>query len=49
MSEVDLSRLIGGKSFTIPCILSRNKYKVKTIALANSKANAFTLFDAKCA
>jgi hypothetical protein len=49
MSEVDLSRLIGGKSFTIPCILSRNGYGVKTTALADSGANAFTLLDAKCA
>ena len=49
MSEVDLSRLIGGKSFTIPCILSRNGYRVKTTALADSGANAFTLLDAKCA
>ena len=49
MSKVDLSRLIGGKSFTIPCILSRNGYGVKTTALADSRANAFTLLDAKCA
>jgi hypothetical protein len=49
MSEVDLSRLIGRKSFTILCILSCNGYRVKTTALADSKANAFTLLNAKCA
>src|SRR5271167_2702613 len=49
MSEVDLSRLMGGKSFTIHCTLSRNGYGVKTTALADSGANAFTLLNAKCA
>jgi hypothetical protein len=48
MLEVDLSRLMGGKSFTIYCTLSRNRYRVKTTALADSKANAFTLLNAKC-
>ena len=49
MLEVDLSRLLGGKSFTIPCILSRNGCGVKTTALADSRANAFALLDTKCA
>jgi hypothetical protein len=40
---------MGGKSFTIPCILSRNGCGVKTTTLANSKANAFTLISVKCA
>ena len=48
MSEVDLSRLMGGKSFTIPCILSCNGYRVKTTALADSRANAFALLNAEC-
>src|SRR5271154_2144791 len=48
MSEVDLSRLMSGKSFTIPCILSRNGYRVKTTALADSRANAFALLNAEC-
>src|SRR5271170_7409245 len=46
--DVDLSRLIGRKSLTIPCILSRNRYRIKTTALANSRANAFALLNAEC-
>jgi predicted aspartyl protease len=49
MTEVDLSRLLGGKSFTIPCTLYRNGYGVNTTALADTGANAFTLLDTKCA
>ena len=49
MLEVNLSWLMGGKSFTIHCTLSRNRYRVKTTALADSRANAFTLLNAKCA
>ena len=49
MLEVDLSRLMGGKSFTIPCTLSRNGCGVNTTALTDSGANAFTLLDTKCA
>ena len=49
MLEVDLSRLMGGKSFVIPCTLSRNGYRVKTTALADTRANAFALINAKCA
>jgi hypothetical protein len=45
MSEVDLSQLLGGKSFTIPCTLFRNGYGVTTTALADSGANAFALLD----
>src|SRR5271169_1781762 len=48
MLDVDLSWLIGGKSLTIPCILSCNRYSIKTTALANSRANAFTLLNAEC-
>jgi hypothetical protein len=49
MSEVDLSQLLGGKSFTVPCTLFRNGYGVTTTALADSGANAFALLDTKCA
>ena len=49
MPEVDLSRLLGGKSFTVPCTLSRNGCGVNTTALADSGANAFALLDTKCA
>jgi hypothetical protein len=49
MLEVDLSQLLGGKSFTILCTLFRNGYRVTTTALANSRANAFALLNTKCA
>jgi hypothetical protein len=49
MSEVDLSRLLGGKSFTVQCTLSRNGCGVNTTALADSGANAFALLDTRCA
>lgn len=40
---------MGGKSFTIPCILSCNGYGVKTTALTDTGANAFALIDTTCA
>jgi hypothetical protein len=40
---------MGGKSFTVPCNLSRNGYGVKTSALTDSGANALALLDTKCA
>jgi transposase InsO family protein len=49
MSEVDLSRLLGGKGFTISCTLYRNGCGVNTTALADTGANAFALLDTKCA
>ena len=49
MSKVNLSQLLGRKSFTIPCTLSCNRCKVNTTALANSRANAFALINTKCA
>ena len=49
MFEVDLSRLLGRKSFTILYTLSRNRCKVNTTTLADLGANAFAFFDTKCA
>jgi hypothetical protein len=49
MLEVDLSWLLGGKSFTVLCTLSRNGCRVKTTALADSRANAFALLNTNCA
>jgi predicted aspartyl protease len=49
MSEVDLSRLMGGKSFTVSCIVTRNRKEVTATALADTGANAFVLVDAKYA
>jgi len=49
MLKVDLSWLLGGKGFTTLYILYRNKCKVNTTTLTNIKANAFALFNIKCA
>jgi hypothetical protein len=42
---INLRRLIGGKSCTIPCTLFYNKYQVLASALTDSRVNAFTLID----
>jgi len=49
MLEVDLSRLLGRKGFTTSYTLYCNRCRVNTTALANTKANAFALFNTKCA
>jgi predicted aspartyl protease len=49
MSDVDLGRLIGGKSFTVPCTVSHNGNGVDVTALADTGANAFVLVDTQCA
>jgi len=45
MSDVNLGRLVSGRSCTIPCTLFRNRYQVLTSALADSRVNAFALID----
>jgi hypothetical protein len=42
---INLGRLISGKSCTIPCTLFCNKYQVLTSALADFRANTFTLIN----
>jgi hypothetical protein len=42
-SLIDLSQLIGGNSFTIPCTLFLNGIGIVTQALNNSGANGFFL------
>jgi len=49
MLEVNLSWLISRKSFTISCTLSRNRCRVNTTTLTNSRATAFTLLNTKYA
>jgi len=48
MLEVDLSWLLGGKSFIVPYTLSCNRSRVNTTTLTNTKANAFTLLNTRC-
>ena len=49
MLYIDLSRLVGGRSYTILCTLFRNGYQVLTSTLADLEVNAFTLINTKCA
>jgi hypothetical protein len=49
MLDVDLGRLVGGKSCSILCTIFRNGFQVLSFALANTRTNAFTLVDTKCA
>ena len=49
MFEVDLSWLLGRKSFTVLYTLFCNRCRVNTTTLANLEANAFALFNTKCA
>ena len=48
MFEVDLSRLLSEKSFTVLYTLFCNRCRVNTTILANLKVNTFTLFNTKC-
>jgi len=46
---IDLSQLIGGKHFTIPCTISHNGYGIDLHALADTRANGFAFIDTACA
>ena len=48
MSVVDLGRLVGGKSCSILCTIFCNRFQVFSSALADTRANAFTLINSKC-
>jgi hypothetical protein len=37
--------LVGGKHFTVPCILAYNRYRVQTSALVDSGANGLVFID----
>ena len=47
VSNVDLSQLISGKHFTIPCTVSRNGYAIQTTALADSGVNGFVFINTR--
>jgi hypothetical protein len=49
VAHIDLSQLIGGKHFTIPCTVSRNGHGIRTSALADSGANGFVFIDTQFA
>jgi RNase H-like domain found in reverse transcriptase/Reverse transcriptase (RNA-dependent DNA polymerase)/Integrase zinc binding domain/Integrase core domain/Retroviral aspartyl protease len=45
LEEIDLSRLMGGKAFTVPCSLSHNGIAIDTLALPDSGANGFAFLN----
>jgi hypothetical protein len=49
LSKINLSRLMGGKHFIIPYIVSKNRYRVLLTALINSRANGFAFISIACA
>lgn len=46
---IDLSQLLGGRQFTVPCNLVFNGYGFKTTALADTGANGYVLISTKFA
>src|SRR5208282_1303542 len=49
LDMIDLSWLMGGKHFTIPCTISHNGYGIDLHALADTRANGFAFIDTACA
>jgi hypothetical protein len=45
----DLSQLIEGLSLTMSCIISKNRLKIKTYTLINTKVNSYIFIDYKLA
>ena len=45
MLDIDLSWLVGGRSYTIPCSVFCNRYQVSISILADTRANAFILIN----
>ena len=45
MEKINLSRLIGGSAFNVPCTLVKNRYTFNTAALCDTGANTFLLID----
>jgi len=46
---IDLSQLMGGRHFTIPYTISRNRYGIDLHALTNTRANGFAFINTACA
>jgi predicted aspartyl protease len=47
IAEVDLSQLLGGEAFTLPCTVSNNGLGIKTSSLIDTGANGHTFIDSK--
>jgi hypothetical protein len=49
LCNFDLSQLVKGSSLTMLCIISKNKLRIKTHTLINTKANSYIFIDYKLA
>jgi hypothetical protein len=49
LCNFDLSQLIKRLSLIIPCTISKNRLKIKTCTLINTKANSYIFIDRKLA
>jgi hypothetical protein len=49
LCNFDLSQLIKRLSLTMLCIISKNRLKIKTCTLINTKANSYIFIDCKLA
>jgi hypothetical protein len=49
LCNFDLSQLVEGLSLTMPCIISKNRLKIKTRTLINIRANGYIFINRKLA
>ena len=49
MCQIDLSQLVGGESFTMPCTISKNGLGIKTRTLVDTGANGYIFIDLELA
>jgi predicted aspartyl protease len=49
IAEVNLSQLLGGDAFVLPCIVSNNGLGIKTSSLIDTGANGYMFVDTKFA
>ena len=49
LATMDLSQLMGGRDFTIPCRISRNGYSIALKALVDTGANGLLFINTPCA
>jgi hypothetical protein len=47
IEEVDLSRLIGGNAFTLPCTVNKNGYGIKSSSLIDTGTNGYAFIDSR--
>ena len=45
MAEVDLTQLLEGEAFTLPCTISNNGLRIKTTLLIDTEVNRYTFID----